>query len=157
MSTLWCYEVINNSPKCKQKDRKKISYVHSFTLLFQIEDLTLFTILLNFRPRFILHFKALNPQSTMPMPKSPNVVCQRPLVLEIRTTSAIPKLATILLMGSPISPHCKWLPTLSTCKGLGSMLSLVVCLESSKIFERSWPWVVYVVLAFWCTTIAWEP
>ena len=47
----------------------------------------------------------------MAMTKCPNVVFERPLVLKIRPTNAIPKLATILLMGPPITLDSKWLAT----------------------------------------------
>jgi hypothetical protein len=88
--------------------------------------------------------------------KSLDVVFQRPLVLEIRPANAIPNLPTVLLMGSPITFNCKWLPTFPAHEGLGPMLSLVMCLEGSKIFERPCSWVLYVVFASLCTAIAWE-
>ncbi|KAM7523389.1 hypothetical protein LguiA_013291 [Lonicera macranthoides] len=62
------------------------------------------------------------------MAESLEMVFEGSLVLKIRTTSATPKLATILLMGSPITLDSKCLFTLSTHEGLCPMLSLVMCL-----------------------------
>jgi hypothetical protein len=106
--------------------------------------------------RFILFPKANNTKSSMADAKSLNVVFQRPLVLKIRPTSTIPNLPTVLLMGSPITFNCKCLATFPTHEGFGPMLSLVMCLEGSKIFERPCSWVLDVVLAPWCAAVAWQ-
>jgi hypothetical protein len=47
-----------------------------------------------------------------------NVVIEGSLVLEVRTTGAEPALATILLVGSPVTFHGQELPTLATRKRL---------------------------------------
>jgi hypothetical protein len=41
----------------------------------------------------------------MALAKGLNVIFERPFVLKIRAANAIPKLATILLMSSPITSH----------------------------------------------------
>jgi hypothetical protein len=78
-------------------------------------------------------------------------------VLEIGSTSTIPKLATILLVGSPITFHGKCLATFSAQERLDSMLSLVMSLKGSKISERLCSWMINVVYASCCTAVAREP
>ena len=73
----------------------------------------------------------------MPITEGTDMVFEGPLVLEIRTTDAEPKLPTILLVCSPIPSHCKCLPTLPALEWLPSVLPFVVCLEGPEILQ--WP------------------
>jgi len=57
-------------------------------------------------------------------------------------------------MGPPITPNSKSFAAFSAHEGLDSMLSLVMSLEGPKIFEWLCSWMINVVLAFRCTTIA---
>lgn len=115
----------------------------------------LIIILFNFGCRIVfLFFNAARAISCMAMSKSLNMIFERPLVLEIRTTNAVPKLSTILLMGSPITPHGESFAAFSTHEGLDSMLSLVMGLKSTEIFEGFWSGVIDVVPAARCATIA---
>jgi hypothetical protein len=81
---------------------------------------------------------------------------QRPFVLEIRTTNAVPDLPAVFFMGSPVALYSKRLSTFPTHERLDSMLSLVMCLEGSEIFEWPCSRVINVVLATLCTAIAWQ-
>lgn len=92
----------------------------------------------NFRCRIILFLiKKVSANGCMASAKGLDVVFERPLVLEIRTTDAVPDFATVLLMGSPVSFHSKGLIAFSAEEVLYSMLSFVVGLEGSEVFE--WP------------------
>lgn len=93
----------------------------------------------------------------MHMAKGLDVIFERPLVFEVRATKAIPNLATVLFMSPPITFHSKGLPTFSTQVGFDAMLPLVVSLEGPEVFERLGSWMLYVVFAPFCTTIAWQP
>lgn len=83
----------------------------------------------------------------MAMAECLDVILEGPLVLEIRATDAIPKLATILLVSSPIAPHSKGFATFPAHEGLDSMLPLVMRLEGSEIFQRLSSRVIDVVSA----------
>ncbi|KAL4603442.1 hypothetical protein ACB092_10G124500 [Castanea dentata] len=63
-----------------------------------------------------------------------NVVLERSLMLEVKTANTKLVLYTILLVGLPVTFQSQELPTLVTCKGLHSVLPLVMGLQSSKIF-----------------------
>lgn len=89
----------------------------------------------------------------MALSEGPNVILEGSLVLEVGPTSTIPKLATILLMGSPVPFDCKGFSTFPTHEGLGAMLSLEVGLEGPKVLQGLCSWVVNVVLAPLSTTI----
>lgn len=93
----------------------------------------------------------------MAMAESPNVVLERPLVFEVRSTKAIPYFATVLLVGPPVAFHSEGLAAFSAHVGFGAVLPLVMSLQGSEILQRPCSWVVYVVLAVWCTTETWEP
>lgn len=88
--------------------------------------------------------------------KSANVVLERALVLEIRATKAEPTLATVLLVGAPVTLDGKGLATLAASEGLESVLALVVCLEGPKVLQWLSLWVVYVVLASFLAAVAWH-
>ena len=115
-----------------------------------------FVVLLNFRCRFILFFEAVDAISCMAMPKCLDMIFEGPLVLEIWPTSTVPKFPTVLLVGSPVTSHSKGLTTLPTHERLDSMLSLVMGLKGSEVFEWSWSWMIDVVPAPGCTAKAWE-
>ena len=85
-----------------------------------------------------------------------NVVFEGSLVLEVRTTGAEPALATILLVGSPVTFHGQQLPALATRKRLHPVLPLVMVLQRSEVFQRLRSRVAYVVLAPFCATVAWN-
>ncbi|KAH7511550.1 hypothetical protein FEM48_ZijujUnG0004000 [Ziziphus jujuba var. spinosa] len=86
--------------------------------------------------------------------KSFNMVFERSLVLEIRTTNAKPSFATVLLVCPPISFHRQQLAAFPTHKGFHPMFPLAVSLQRSEIFQRLSSRVVYVVLASFCAAIA---
>ena len=90
----------------------------------------------------------------MSIPERPNVVLERTFVLEIGTTTTIPEFATILLMRTPVPLDCEGLSAFSTREWLGTVLSFVVRLEGSKVFQGLSSRVVDVVLAALGTTIA---
>ena len=94
-----------------------------------------FIILLNFRGCVIFLFETVDSISCMAISKCLDMIFERSFVFEIRTTSAIPKLPTVLLMGSPITSHREGLATFSTHEWLDPMLSLVMGLEGSEVFE----------------------
>lgn len=83
-----------------------------------------------------------------------DMVLERPLVFEIRSTDAEPKLAAILFMGAPVSTHCKGLAALVAVEGFVPVLPLVVGLQSSKVLERLGARVFDVVLAPLSTAVA---
>ena len=56
-------------------------------------------------------------------------------MLKIRPTNAIPNLATVLLMGPPITLDSKGLATFPASEGLEAMLSLEVCLDGPEVLE----------------------
>ena len=91
----------------------------------------------------------------MALTEGPNVVFEGSLVLEIRAASAIPKLAAVLLMGSPIPFDCKCFAAFPTHEGLDAVLPLEVGLEGPEVLQGFCSWVVDVVLAPLGTTIAW--
>lgn len=64
------------------------------------------------------------------------MVFERPLVLEIGATKAVPDLSTVLLMCPPVAFHREWLGAFLAAEGLGAMLALVMSLESSEVLER---------------------
>jgi len=91
----------------------------------------------------------------MAMAKGLDVVLEGSLVLKIGPTNAIPKLATVLLMGSPVTSNRECLATFPTHEGLDAVLSLVVGLQGAEVFEGLSPRMVYVVPTPWCAAIAW--
>ncbi|PON58098.1 hypothetical protein TorRG33x02_125110 [Trema orientale] len=93
----------------------------------------------------------------MTISKGLNVILERPLVLKIRATNTIPKLPTILLVGSPIPSYSKCLATFSTHEWLDSMLSLVVSLKCSEVLERLCSRVIDVISATRRAAVAREP
>lgn len=100
---------------------------------------------------------AMRSEGKMTLTKGLNMVFERSLVFKIRATNAIPNPSAVLLMGSPIPFDGESLATFSTHEGLDTMLPLVVGLEGPKVLEMPRSWVLYVVLASWRATIAWEP
>ncbi|PPD81260.1 hypothetical protein GOBAR_DD21807 [Gossypium barbadense] len=82
-----------------------------------------------------------------------NMVFERPFVLEIRPANAKPELPAVLLVCPPIPSHCKGLTAFSALERLCSMLSLVMCLQSSEILQWSRPWVIYIVFATLSTAV----
>lgn len=89
--------------------------------------------------------------------KGSDVIFEGSFVFEIWATAAIPKLPTILFMGSPISFDSQSFATFSAHKWLGSMLSFVVGLEGSKVLQWLGSWMVDVVLAPLSAAITWQP
>ena len=77
-------------------------------------------------------------------------------MFEVRTTRAKPTLAAILLVSSPVTFHSQALSTFPTHERLHTMLPLVMRLQGSEILQRLCPWVVYVVFAPLCATVAWD-
>ena len=92
----------------------------------------------------------------MTIAKRYDVVFERPLVLEIRTTHTNPTYTTVLLMGSPVTFHGQPLPTLATRKALQAVLPLVMGLKCSEVFQGLGSWVFYVVLTPFFTAVAWN-
>jgi len=90
----------------------------------------------------------------MALTKRPYMILEWPLVLEIRTTTAIPQLPTILLMSPPVPFHCECFRTFSAHKRLSPMLSFVMGLECSEILQWLCPRVVDVVFAALSTAVA---
>lgn len=78
-------------------------------------------------------------------------------MLEVRPATAVPELATVLLVGSPVATHSERLAALSAHEGLDPVLALVVGLEGAEVLERLRPWVVDVVLAARRTAVARQP
>ena len=62
--------------------------------------------------------------------KGDDMIFERSLVLEIRTTNAKPELSAVLLVGSPVTFDGQQLATLATCEGFHAMLPFVVSLQS---------------------------
>lgn len=91
----------------------------------------------------------------MPFSEGSDVVLERSFVFEIRPTAAIPQLAAVLFMCSPIAFDGEGFAAFSAHKRLCSVLSLVMSLESSEVFEWLGSWMVDVVLAALSTTVAW--
>lgn len=92
----------------------------------------------NFRSRIILFMiKRVKGIGCMAYAKGPNMVFERSLVFKIRTTDTVPDFATVLLMGSPISFDSKGLTAFSAQEVFYSMLSFVMGLEGSEVFEWS--------------------
>lgn len=83
------------------------------------------------------------------------MVFERSFVLEIRSAAAIPQLAAVLFMSSPITFDGEGFAAFSAHKRLCAVLSLVVSLESSEVLEWLGFWMVDVVLAALSTTVAW--
>lgn len=101
-------------------------------------------VLLDLRGRLVILIGTSTIRSVV-VAKGLDVVLEGALVLEVGATDAIPKLATVLLMGSPVTADSEGLATLSAGEGLQAVLALVVSLEGSKVLERLGSWVVYVV------------
>lgn len=93
----------------------------------------------------------------MATPERPDVILERPLVLEVRAARAIPELATVLLVGPPVATHSERLAALPAHEGLDPVLALVVGLEGPEVLEWLRPRVVDVVLASRRTAVAWQP
>lgn len=117
----------------------------------------LIIILLNFGSGVILFFEAVEAVGSMAMAEGLDVVLEGPLVLEIRAADAKPKLATVLLVSSPIPPHCEGLAAFPAHEGLDAMLPLVMRLEGSEIFQWLGSRVVDVVSAAWGAAVAGKP
>lgn len=97
-------------------------------------------IMFNFRGRVIfVIFEGgeVKSKRSMSRTKGLNVVFERPFVFEIRATNAVPNLTTVFLVGSPIAFNSERFGTFSAHKGFDAVLSLVMCLEGSKVLE--WP------------------
>lgn len=120
------------------------------------EELRFVLFVFKFRPRFIVVVKVVKAKCTMSTTEGLNVVLERALMFEVRATKAIPNLATILLVGSPIAFDREGFGAFSTSERLDSMLSLVMRLEGAEVLERSGPRVVDVVFAPWRAAIAWQ-
>jgi len=60
-------------------------------------------------------------------------------------------------MGPPVAFHSQGFATFSARKGLGAMLTFVMCLKCTEIFQGLGPRMVDVVLASLGTAIAWQP
>lgn len=104
---------------------------------------------------FVILLETLRVVRRMAIPERLNVIFKRPLVLEVGSASAVPELATVLLVCPPITLHCKGFTAgFSADKGFGSMLSLVVSLKGSEVLEGLRLWVVYVVLAAYGAAVA---
>lgn len=84
----------------------------------------------------ILLIKTVNSISGMAIAKGVDVVLERPLVLEIGAARAVPELAAVLLVGSPVASDGEGLAAFPAHEGLDPMLPLVMCLESSEVLER---------------------
>ncbi|ERM98922.1 hypothetical protein AMTR_s00114p00100760 [Amborella trichopoda] len=94
----------------------------------------------------------------VPLPKGPNMVLERPLMLKIRTANAEPEAAAVLLMCAPVAADCKWFGTLSACMGLlGGVFAAEVSLESAEVFEGAGTGVGDVILAIGEAAEAGEP
>nr|GMC90688.1 hypothetical protein GOBAR_DD21807 [Ipomoea batatas] len=85
----------------------------------------------------------------MAIAKGLNMILEGSLVLEIRAADAIPDLAAVLLVRPPVALHGQGLPTFPAHERLRPVLSLVVCLEGSEVFQWPGSWVINVVLAAW--------
>lgn len=124
--------------------------------------LSLVIILLDFRSGVVLLLvsETVDPANTvggMVVTEGLDMVLERALVLEIRATNAIPKLSTILLMSSPVPSHGERLTAFAAREWLEPMLALVMCLESSKVFEWLGSRVVDVIAAPWRAAVARQP
>lgn len=126
-----------------------------------VSFVSLIIILLDFGSRLVfLVSEPVDPAATvrcMVVTECLDMVFEGALVLEIRATNAVPKLATILLVRPPVSAHGERLPALATHEGLQPMLALVVCLQGSEILEWLRPWVVDIVAAPRCAAVARKP
>lgn len=89
------------------------------------------------------------------MAKCPYMILERALVLEIRSTKAIPKLTAVLLMCPPVTSDCQGLSTFATFERLDAMLSLVMRLQCTKILKGLSTRVVDIVPASSCAAVAW--
>lgn len=112
---------------------------------------------LEFRRGFIVVIKVVKTEGAMAVTKGLDMVFKGAFVFEVRTTKAIPNLAAILLVGSPIAFDSEGLGAFSTSEGLDAVLALVMRLKGAEILERPRPWVVDVVFAASRAAIAWEP
>lgn len=92
----------------------------------------------------------------MARPKGTNVILKRPLVLKVGTTKAKPTLAAVFLVGSPVAFDGQRLAALAATKGLVTVLSLVMSLESAEILQWFSLRVVDVVLTPILAAIAWN-
>eukprot|EP00252_Welwitschia_mirabilis_P025804 TRINITY_DN8210_c0_g1_i1.p2 TRINITY_DN8210_c0_g1~~TRINITY_DN8210_c0_g1_i1.p2 ORF type:complete len:181 (-),score=12.74 TRINITY_DN8210_c0_g1_i1:582-1124(-) len=86
-----------------------------------------------------------------------DVVFERPLVLEIGAARAEPELSAVLLVGSPVASHGEGLAALAAREGFGSVLSLVMRLQSPEILERPRTRMVDVVAAARRAAVARQP
>lgn len=77
-------------------------------------------------------------------------------MLEIGAAYAEPQLATILLMGAPVTTHGKSLAALAAAEWFHAMLSLVVSLQGAEVLERLRTGMVDAVAAARGTAEAWK-
>lgn len=126
-----------------------------------VRILSLIVILLDFGSRLILLVsEPIDPATAVRgvvATKGLDMVLEGALVLEIGATDAVPKLATILLVRSPVPAHGERLTALAAHEGLEAMLALVVCLQGSEVLQRLGPRVVDVVAAPRCAAVARKP
>jgi hypothetical protein len=90
----------------------------------------------------------------MAIAESSNVIFKRAFVLEVGTTSAVPQLSAVLLVGPPVTSNSKCLTTFSTHEWLDSVLPLVMRLQGAEVLQWFGPRVFDIVAASLRTTVA---
>ncbi len=75
-------------------------------------------------------------------------------MLEVGTTSAVPQLSAVLLVGPPVTSNSKCLTTFSTHEWLDSVLPLVMRLQGAEVLQWFGPRVFDIVAASLRTTVA---
>lgn len=93
----------------------------------------------------------------MASPEGSDVVLEGALVLEVGAAGAVPELATVLLVGSPVALDSERLAALAAGEGFGAVLALEVGLEGAEVLEGLSPGVVDVVLTALGAAIARQP
>lgn len=88
--------------------------------------------------------------------KRSNMVLERSLVLEVRTTVAQPEPPTVLLMGPPIALNGQELAALAAHEWLHPVLPFVMSLQGAEVLEWLCARAFDVVPAPQCATIAWD-
>nr|GLL32151.1 hypothetical protein DM860_009871 [Ipomoea trifida] len=83
----------------------------------------------------------------VPLPKRPNVILQRPLVLEVGAADAEPEAPAVLLVGLPVASHREGLRALAARELLRPVLPLVVSLQRPEVLQGLRLRVADVVLA----------
>lgn len=125
--------------------------------LWLIILIIILVILLDFWSRFVFFLEAINPVSGMAIPERLDVIFERSLVLEVGAAGAVPELAAVLLVGSPVPPHRESLAAFPAHERLDAVLPLVMSLQGSEILERFGSGMVDVVPAAWRAAVARQP